>query len=160
MNIYRYKNCVIFNLWSYHLEWGNDYPEIQMHGICILNIITNQFRLWNKSHWIDNEHIPLNEVKECSENTRLHILEESCKRARQNCSPQNPTGVFDLSVSNTNFEFMVENYIGDPNTVQAKLNNQVEVVRQHFLENLNPKIVRTTIDKIDPYYFQRFKRIK
>ena len=160
MNIYRYKNCVIFNLWSYHLEWGNDYPEIQMHGICILNIITNQFRLWNKSHWIDNEHIPLNEVKEYSEKTRLHIIDEVHSRARQNCSETNPTGISELSADNVNFDFMVENYVGNLDAVQAKLNNQVEVNKQYYMENLNPKIVRTTVDKIDPYYFQRFRRKK
>jgi len=147
MNIYRYKNCVIFNLWNYHLKWADKYPEIQMHGMCILNIITNQIRLWNREHWVNDTHFPLSEVLDISDELREHILDEVDKRARQSSSSSNPYGVWDINENDKLYPFIVENYVGNKDAKTTDLRNK-------YIEDM-----KCSYPTIDPYYFQRFARV-
>jgi hypothetical protein len=164
MNIYRYKNCVIFKLWNYHLKWAYCYPEILMHGTCIVNVITNQIRLWN-NYYDNSERSRRIEVTDISENTRKHILDQLSERARQNSSHHFITGVadiedeiYDFMKDCQDFVFIRENYIGDVTQNKITLKNQYRVWMDYQSENGNPKIVKTKPDKIDPYYMLRFKR--
>ena len=139
------------------MPFRDEYPEIQMHGTVIYNIITKQFRLWNREHWVDKKHFSLAEVTEISEKTRLHVIEEIEKRAWLNSNMDYPTGVFDISPDNkVDYSFVVENYVGNPDTRQTELSNQYAMYRIYENENCNPKIVRTSSPKINPYYMLRF----
>lgn len=152
MNIYRYQNCVIFNLWNYHLPWADEYTEIQMHGLCIYNVITRQIRLWNKEHWINDKHFPLKEIENISEKTKLHIIDVIEHRAEVNSCPLNPTGVFDMNEDNGYYDFIFNNYIGNFLATQVKLKNQIELKNQFLSNNRNPNIIK------DPYYMMRFNK--
>jgi len=158
MSIYRYKNCVLVQLWNYHMSpWGDAYPEIQMHAKVVYNIITKQFRLWNDEHWSYGKHFPLAEVTEVSETTRLHVIEAIERQAWLDSSIDNPTGTFDISPDNKScYAFMVENYVGNPDTRQTALSNQYAMYRLYENENCNPKIRKSEPPKINPYYMLRF----
>jgi len=145
MNIYRYKNCVIFNLWNYHLSWADCYPEIKMHAMCIYNVITREFRLFNRS---DNTEI----IVAVSAKTRLHIIEVFNKRARLNSCYLNPTGIWDMTPDHERYDTIVANYVGNPNTNTTVLPNQEEIHREYLKDNLNPKITRTKPPYIDIVY--------
>ena len=145
MNIYRYKNCVIFNLWNYHLSWADCYPEIKMHATCIYNIVNLQFRLFDRS---DNAEITVL----ISEKTRLHIIKTINSRVIDNSSEQNPTGIWNISKDDPSRDLLIENYVGNPDAKLVSLKNRRRAYFKHLNENLNSKIVRTSPPHVDIQY--------
>ncbi len=143
MNIYRYKNCVTFNLWNYHLVWADCYPEIKMHALCIYNVLTREFRLFDSC---DDAEIFV------SENTRLHIIEAVNSRAEQNRSLNCPTGVLDMSPDNSLLPFVKRHYVGNPDAKQVELQNQIEIDRAWHMAHPHPKVTRTRPPQIDVQY--------
>jgi hypothetical protein len=139
-------------LYNYHLAWAEEYPEIEMHAVCIVNVITNQIRLWETENYV--------EITDISEKTRNHILNELDKRAKQYCYEFCLTGIRDIDEKDSRYNFIIENYIGNINNPTVELKNQVIALREYYRENSNPKIVRTSIEKIDPYYMLRFKNAR
>lgn len=143
MNIYRYKNCVTFNLWNHHLAWADCYPEIRMHALCIYNVLTREFRLFDSE---DDAEIFV------SENTRLHVIETIESRAAQNWSITNPTGVFDMAADHHLLPFVKRHYVGNPNARPIKLSNQREMDKAWEMAHPHPKVRRTRPPEIDTLY--------
>lgn len=143
MNIYRYKNCVTFNLWNYHLPWADCYPEIRMHALCIYNVLTREFRLFD-SH--DDAEIFV------SEDTRLHVIQTIESRVSINSSVSNPTGVWDMSPDNSLLPFVRRHYVGNPNAKPVKLQNQQEIDKAWDMAHPHPKVRRTRPPEIDTQY--------
>lgn len=143
MNIYRHKNCVIFTIWNYHLPWADCYPEIRMHALCIYNVLTREFRLFD-SH--DDAEIFV------SENTRLHIIQTIESRVSINSSVSNPTGVIGMTMDNSLLPFVKRHYIGNPNARPVKLQNQRAIDRAWHMAHPHPKVTRTRPPEIDRQY--------
>ncbi len=145
MNIYRYKNCLKFNVWNCIL------PQINGHVICIFNIISKEFRLfkfgtWGGLTWYKNT--PLTEIKDI-EPLRDYIKKTITKRIRRNSSEFNPDGTIDIIDSIVNemdlsyswksykpgdlldiylkdFFFLFDNYVGDINKKEEKVSDYYE----------------------------------
>ena len=125
MNIYRLKNCLVLNIYNCHCD--PNIPEVDGHAQVVINIVTNQFRLFLRANDFNGVHTPLTEITTYSEATRLHIIKRVWQRAAQNCSEYNRTGVIDMT--DIDFDiytvrkaaFILNHYVGDKDARPAKL---------------------------------------
>lgn len=156
-NVYRYKNCLKLNLWN--CNWDNNLPDIDGHATCVFNIITRQFRIWLRPKCVENVWTKLTEITNYSEKTRLYVLNAVERRLSENCSESFPTGVIELEGRfNTEFDstkswwkksdmlesymkklfFIFDNYVGNLNTVAARLVNQQKLRCQSMSKGIEP----------------------
>ncbi len=170
-NVYRYKNCLKLNLWN--CNWDNNLPELDGHATCIFNVITRRFRIWLRPKCINNVWTKSTEITTYSELTRQYVIKTVEKRLYLNSRPESPTGVIELfDCFNREFDstkfgwgrskmldfymyqlfFIFDNYVGNPDANPTKLENQIEAHNEYLLDNLNPKILRTRIPKVDIQY--------
>lgn len=162
MNIYRYKNCLKFNIWNCTI------PQIDGHAICIFNIISQEFRLfkfgtWGGLTWITET--PLVEITDITDEIREYIKKTIKSRIRSNSNDICPTGTWDIvkeveqyqnlrkwehyekdglldSYLNM-FYFLHDNYVGDRSEEEVNILDYYDTWTSYCLKNLNPKIVCT-----------------
>ena len=179
-NVYRYKNCLKLTL--FNCNWDNNLPDINGHATCVFNITTRQFRIWLRPKCVDNVWTKLTEITNYSEKTRLYVLDVVERRLSENCSESYPTGVIKLSDRfNTEFDstkswwsrsemldfyiselfFIFDNYVGNFNTVEARLVNQQKLRCQSMSKGIEPSCMLRLLSphRRIPYLSQTVKTL-